>query len=385
MKLNKFTIAVLLSTAFTAASHAGVVLTDTSEQMYKYDEKGTPFYSESGISTELSVVHIGSGEKMPLSIVAELVVPESWHISIPSNAVGNMLVDVNGGKGWSHVLLEMAEKNKVYTTVDWKNKKVSFDAPDPMKLKLVEKTRTLSPQELANEKAVSVIAEYERQLAMKRDTRDNQSIRNTMNQEVVDAALNSAKSSQEHSDLIIGEVNSERESKELEVQNLKRQLEEAKSSIANLTGKLEVVGLAEQEEKPEVEDLFALYEKSSILPFDSSFDYYIKGGYMDVIEYETPATYIARPGRVEDIVREWAAFNGYELSWRTDVIHNLEFKNVFKGDLRTASIALFEMYLDSDRPINIEFFPDAGESGLIIVSDLNHVQKDTNSVNWLTN
>jgi len=386
MKLNKLATAVILSTAMISTlATASIVITDTSEQMYRYDDKGNPFYSESGVSTETSVVHIGAGESMPLSLVAELVVPSTWHISIPNRMVGNMAVDVSGGKGWSHVLREMAEKNQVYTTIDWKNKKVTLDAPDPMKLKLIGDTKTLTAQELAGEKAKSVIAEYERQLASKRSVRDTQSVRNTMNQEMIDTALNSARSSQEQSDRIIGEVNSERLSKRLENKALQDQLDEAKKMISQLEGKLEVVGLAETDYTPEVEDLFAIYQSATVLPFDSSFDYYIKGGYMDVIVYDTPATYIANPGMVEDVLREWANFSGFELSWNTEVKHKVSHKLVFKGDLRKVGKELFSLYLESDRPINITFYPDVGESGLVVVEDLNHTEKTPSSINWLTN
>jgi len=385
MKLSKLAKAVMFSTAIIAPlASASVVLTDTSEHIYRYDEKGTPFFSESGVSTETSVIHIGSGESMPLSLVAELVIPETWHISIPNKVVGNMTVDVSGGKGWSHVLREMAEKNQVYTTIDWTNKKVTLDATDPMKLKLITESKVLSPQELANEKAKSVIAEYERQLAQKRSTRDNQTVRNQMNQEVVDTALNSARSSQEQSERVIGEVNSERQSKDLENQALQDQLTEAKKMISTLKGKLEVVGMSETEHKPEVEDLFGIYQNATVLPFNSSFDYYIKGGYMDVIEYDTPATYIAQPGLVEDVLRGWANFSGFELSWKTEVRHKVSHKLVFKGDLRKASIELFSLYLESDRPINIKFYPDVGENGLVVVEDLNHTEKKPSSINWLT-
>jgi hypothetical protein len=385
MKINKLTTAMILATTMIAPlATASIVLTDTTEQMYRYDDKGNPFFAESGVSTEDSVVHIGSGESMPLGMVAELVVPDSWHIAIPNSAVGNMEVDVSGGKPWSHVLREMAEKNQIYTTIDWKNKKVTLDAADPLKLKLLANSRTKTAQELASEKAKSVIADYERQLASKRNTRDNQSVRNQMNQEVVDTALNSAKNSQEQSERIIGEVNSERQSKSLENKALQDQLVEAKKMISQLEGKLEVVGLAKAENKPEVEDLFAIYQSSSVLPFDSSFDYYIKGGYMDVIEYDTPATYIAKPGMVEDVLRDWASFSGFEVSWRTEVKHKVGHKLVFKGDLRKAGIELFSLYLKSDRPINIKFYPSVGESGLVVVEDLNHTEKKPNSINWLT-
>lgn len=385
MKINKLTTAMILAATMVAPlATASIVLTDTTEHMYRYDDKGNPFFAESGVSTEDSVVHIGSGESMPLGMVAELVVPDSWHIAIPNSAVGNMEVDVSGGKPWSHVLREMAEKNQIYTTIDWKNKKVTLDAADPLKLKLLANSRTKTAQELASEKAKSVIADYERQLASKRNTRDNQSVRNQMNQEVVDTALNSAKSSQEQSERIIGEVNSERQSKSLENKALQDQLVEAKNMISQLEGKLEVVGLAKTENKPEVEDLFAIYQSSSVLPFDSSFDYYIKGGYMDVIEYDTPATYIAKPGTVEDVLRDWANFSGFEVSWRTEVKHKVGHKLVFKGDLRKAGIELFSLYLKSDRPINIKFYPSVGESGLVVVEDLNHTEKKPNSINWLT-
>jgi len=76
MKLSKLAKAVMFSTAIIAPlASASVVLTDTSEHIYRYDEKGTPFFSESGVSTDTSVIHIGSGESMPLSLVAELVIP----------------------------------------------------------------------------------------------------------------------------------------------------------------------------------------------------------------------------------------------------------------------------------------------------------------------
>ena len=322
---------------------------------------------------------------MPLDMVVELVVPDSWHISIPNSKVGGIPVVVSGGKGWSHVLREMAEKNQIYTTIDWHSKKVTFDAPDKRKLELISKARVMSPQELASENAKLVVAEYERQLAMKRNTRDSQSTRNRLNQEVMDSALSSARSSQEDADRLLGEVSSERRTYEIENKALQGQLDQAKGMIDKLEGKLEVVGLSENEYKPEIEDLFGIYQTASVLPFDSSFDYYIKGGYMDVIEYETPATYIAKPGRVEDIIREWANFNGFELSWKTDVIHKVGHKLVFKGDLRKVGIDLFTLFIESDRPLDIQFYPAVGDSGLVVVTDLNHEKRDTSSINWLKN
>ena len=106
---------------------------------------------------------------------------------------------------------------------------------------------------------------------------------------------------------------------------------------------------------------------------------------MDVIEYETPATYIAQPGTLEDVVREWASFNGFELSWKTDVIHKVGHKLVFRGDFRKVGIDLFTLYLESDRPLDIKFYPDIGESGVVIVTDLNHEKIEPTSINWLKN
>lgn len=387
MKLSKLTTAILVSAAMlsTVAHSSSLVLTDTSEQKYRYDDQGNPFFSESGISTEQSVIHLGAGEDMPLKMVVELVVPEAWHIAIPNNAVGNLPVVVSGGKGWSHVLREMAEKNEIYTTIDWHSKKVTFDAPDTRKLQMLSAARTMSPQELATEKAELVVAEYERQLASKRSERDSQLIRNRLNQEVMDSTLDSARSSQEDADRLLGKVSSERRTYELENKALQAQLDQAKGMIDALEGKLEVVGLSENEYKPEIEDLFGIYKNANVLPFDSSFDYYIKGGYMDVIEYETPATYIAQPGTLEDVVREWASFNGFELSWKTDVIHKVGHKLVFRGDFRKVGIDLFTLYLESDRPLDIKFYPDIGESGVVIVTDLNHEKIEPTSINWLKN
>ena len=387
MKLSKLTIAILVSATMLSplAYSASTVLTDTSEQKYRYDDQGNPYFSESGISTEQSVIHLGAGEGMPLGIVVELVVPDSWHIAIPNSAVGNIPVVVSGGKGWSHVLREMAEKNEIYTTVDWQSKKVTFDAPDRRKLEMVSRARTMSPQELATEKAELVVAEYERQLASKRTVRDSQSTRNRLNQEVMESALDSARSSQEDADRLLGEVSSERRTYELENRALQAQLDQATNMINKLEGKLEDVGLSENEYKPEIEDLFGIYRNASVLPFDSSFDYYIKGGYMDVIEYATPATYIAKPGLVEDITREWANFNGFELTWKTDVIHKIGHKLVFKGDFRKVGIDLYTLFIDSDRPLDIKFYPDFGESGLVVVTDLNHEKRDPSSINWLKN
>jgi hypothetical protein len=250
---------------------------------------------------------------------------------------------------------------------------------------MLSAARTMSPQELATEKAELVVAEYERQLASKRSERDSQLIRNRLNQEVMDSTLDSARSSQEDADRLLGKVSSERRTYELENKALQAQLDQAKGMIDALEGKLEVVGLSENEYKPEIEDLFGIYKNANVLPFDSSFDYYIKGGYMDVIEYETPATYIAQPGTLEDVVREWASFNGFELSWKTDVIHKVGHKLVFRGDFRKVGIDLFTLYLESDRPLDIKFYPDIGESGVVIVTDLNHEKIEPTSINWLKN
>lgn len=379
------TISVLLSSTIVHSDTqaSSIVLTDTSEQLYRYDDSGNPYYSESGVSGEEVIVHIGTGEAMPLGLIAELIVPESWHINIPTQKVANLLVSASGGKSWSHVLRELAEKEQIYVSVDWTSKKVSMDASDKAKARMAapnSKVRTADALQQSNNVAVLSYADT---LQKKKEKREQEQREMIMKQELVNTTSRAAAESIDATERKLGEVSESNLIAKNENARLARELEAAKMQINTLSDRLSVVG--EGENTPVAEDLFGDYQDADVLPFNATFDYYIKGGYLDKIEYKTPATYIAKPGDLEDVLRGWAEKSGFDVQWKTPVSHKITHKLQFKGDLREVSIELFELYLNSNRPLNISFYPDVGESGLIVVDELNSKPRSTPSLNWVQN
>ena len=234
---------------------------------------------------------------------------------------------------------------------------------------------------LQNSNNASVLS-YADTLQRQKAERDQASRELAAKQELLAKTNQAARASVEESELKLGELTEQNMFAINEKARLERELEAARLQIDNLSGRLRVVGEGEDEELV-AEDLFAQYERADVLPFNASFDYYIKGGYMDNIEYKTPATYIAKPNSLETIIRAWAEPLGFAVQWKTPVRHIVPQKLQFKGDLREASTELFSLFLPSDRPLNIYFYPDVGESGLIVVEDLNNQERSTPSLNWI--
>lgn len=351
------------------ASAAVVVYTD--DVALQQNKQHQQFFSQSGLSGERSEVVPGAGDRMPLALVAKNLVPSNWKIEA-SGAYETKTVSWRGGLVWPQILRDIAQREQVYITLDWVKKIASFHVSGENAQIAVVNESTLTEM---REKQQTQIAEAQR-MQTERVMSAEERARNDRSQLQLLTERNQA--AQEASQIFAEKMaelsrQNERDKQTLESmlaqERQKRQaLEERYAVIDSSTGKPANL---------DATDLFAEHQRRSILPFDPSFDYFIKGGYKDVIEADTPATYIARRGTVESVIQKWCNEIGCILEYRAGIQHENPYQIQFKGSFYQAATELVLIFRESDRPLDIQFWPDVsdgkGRKGLVVVTDLNFV------------
>lgn len=153
-------------------------------------------------------------------------------------------------------------------------------------------------------------------------------------------------------------------------------LRELTNEQDRLTSELEELKFANvetnEQEATEV-DVAALkkaYKTSFILPIDDSFDFYVQGGYEEKFDYYTPATYVVKGNiTLKENMEQWVKGIGWHLEWKTTVRYPVKYTVKFEGTFKESSTNLINLYRESKRPLDIDFYPD---SKVVVVSDLTH-------------
>ncbi|MBE8232827.1 MAG: hypothetical protein HAW67_03770 [Endozoicomonadaceae bacterium] len=383
-KVSVFFPAVLALTAMFSGSVSADVVIFSKNIVKKTTENGVPYYSESGVSGEDLPVISGGGDKMSLSLALKLITPKSWDVEVSGKEANKTITSWEGGTTFSHILRRISENNEIFIDVDWVQKKINIHNPDAVE----NKFRNSGQIETSAALPVGVSAKKtytESPPAQNTARNDDYVVTANKNKRIESLITTMQSSEQDHESLIATlhkrnrNTNQEKEDLNNELQSLKAELKQAKSLI-------QVVHNSENT-KTTTNNPIELHEKHGsryVLPFDDSFDYFLKGGHQDTFDPMTPATYLAKVGTVEDILKKWAHSVGYVVDYKVNVRHNIKHKMKFKGNFIESSKSLIKKFINSKRPLNISFHPKLGESGVVLVEDLNF-SKPNQELNSLLN
>lgn len=371
--MKKIALAVSTALAMHAAFHASAaVVVYTDDVALQQNKQEQQFFSQSGLSGERSEIVPGAGDGMPLSLVAKNIVPSNWRIET-SGAYETKVVSWRGGLVWPQILRDIAQREQVYITLDWVKKIASFHVTgETSQIALMSEGSLLDTRN----KQQAYMAQVQRE-QNERIVSAEEKARNDRSQLQLLTERNQAaqEESQKFAEKMI-EISRQHERDKQTLESMlaqerkkREKIEERYSVIDPATGKTANV---------DATDLFVEHQKRSVLPFDPSFDYFIKGGYRDIISADTPATYIARPGTIESVIQRWCNELGCILEYRAGIQHENPYQIQFKGSFYQATTELILIFKDSDRPLDIQFWPDVsdgkGRKGLVVVTDLNFVK-----------
>lgn len=367
--LKKTAIIISLSlTAITSANSSGGLnlISDDASLQQQYQEK---YFSQSGISGEETTPIVATGADMPLALAVSILVPKNWKVET-SGDFQSAIVSWKGGVAWPLILRNIAQDEQIYITLDWIRKVANINVPGTTQSeKQYQKQAKVS---LSEEKQSYKIKDA--QQWQKRD--DNKTALNSERQKSK-SFIDNQKEAQESNQLFIAQLNQTNEQFARDKISLEQALKFERNEKQALIEKYSVINPSFEKENITLDatDLFDDHNKRWVLPFDSSFDYFIKGGHTDKISYLTPATFVAKKGTINDVIGNWANELNWHIEYRAGVQHYNPYQVEFKGSFFEASVELISIFKDSKRPLDITFHPDVmigNRKGLVTITDLNY-------------
>ncbi len=341
-------IAALLFGTSQAALADVIKLTDSATLQQQHGER---YFSQSGISGEKVVPVETAGADMSLSLATQLIVPDSWLVKSEGDLDG-ALVSWSGGVSWPIILRNIANNEGVFINLDWVKKIAMIHVPGQTKSENAIASK--QQNEFATERN-----EFRKKQKQEWELRNEQANKLKSESEQLGIFVQRQKDAQKETNKFIKDLNSQKSELENNITTLQAALEEEREKRVAVETKYAVIDPSLAEESAvDATELFGKFEGLWVKPFDDSFDYYIKGGHSDVIETHTPATYIAKSGSIEDVLIEWASQVGWHIEYKAGVQHHNPYEITLKGSFIDATRELISGFKTSDRPIDIQFFPD---------------------------
>lgn len=356
--------------ATSSSAYAGVnILTD--DITVQTQAAPTQYFSQSGISGEKAVLINGGGDGMSLSLASKIIIPTDWKVNLTGDYQSKS-VFWSGGVSWPHVIKNIADTEGVFVSLDWVKKVANLHVPESDSIQVASSATQDSLSKTREEYEIKSKTEWAR--------RDDTAKKLVEEKARASDLISKYRASQEESQKFIAKLNSDNQ--KLSESRLEAEVDLAaeKEKRSRLEEKYAVIDptLSKGEASLDSTDLFLAWKDRWVLPFDSSFEYYLKGGHSDVLLASTPATYIAKHDTVQGVVQHWADEINWHLEYRSQVRHKNPYQVQFKGSLYEAATDFIALYIDSRRSLDIKFFPDVkptidgvAKDGLIIVEDLN--------------
>lgn len=363
--INTFVKIAIVSTSLAVApvSASVIMISDDATLHQNYNER---FFSQSGISGDEIVVLETAGDELPLSLALSRIIPESWKIEAKGD-VDNTLVSWSGGMAWPHILRRIAHNEEVYVTLDWVQKIAAITAPERSFDSQVNK-------ELVSEAAESA-TEFSARQAQRAQRRNETESQLARERRQIEELMRQQRESQEANQEYIARLNENNRHAEEERGKLQEALERERRLRQEMEERYAVIDPRGNVDVPDGADLFLQYQDRTVLPFNSSFEYFLKGGHADLITPDTPATFIAKPGSVREVVTAWADELGWAIEYTAGVNHYNPYEVEFQGTFYEVGAEFIRIFRTSNRPLNITFHPDVranGKHGLVKVMDLNY-------------
>jgi hypothetical protein len=369
---NLFIVSVASTIGLPVATANVVRLTDDATLLQQHNSGN--YFAQNGISNEQSNVVETAGVDNPLEIALGFIVPKSWKINY-SGDYKNKTVSWQGGLSWPLILKNIADKEKIYITLDWIQKIANVHVDG-----ISDQTTLSSVDVIEKQKKNSdLIAHFKKKEKAKWEKREN-TVEKIIHDETLTTVLEQNREARKSQMDYLEKLQEEN----IKIENSKKLLEEQlvkeKKTNEKLAEKYAVFDGNNSADKnnKDATELYQEYKNAWVLPLNDDFDYFIKGGYTDSIKYETPATYIAKSGSIEDVVRNWGESVGWFLEYSASVQHYNPYEVKFKGNFHDVCVDLIKIFKGSDRPLNISFYPDIvvnknGKTykGLVRITDLN--------------
>ncbi len=428
MRINKLTTAILITCGISFSAIADVrVISENLAVNSTNNANQMATFSQIGFSGEKYPIFKGFGEDMPLEIALKAIVPKTFEVK---NNNPELSVSFKGGTTWPYVLEQISKKYKLAISIDYnkmivdvysdkvqtetkdiiipETKIVSLDKKDDNKIDkmLAQKNQQINSKSSIEQKILEKQKEDERlagivPAVITEEHLSKQSKNNTVesSKEVIKPSKNvtitvtskeptltggytqeefSKLSPQEKTNVLLGLSHKNGEKLQQIVkqrENIELKQKQVNSNELHHNVSLPLIVKEDKKIEPLMPalNLVALkeeYNKKFVLPIDPSFDFYVQGGKEEKIDYETPATYLAKSKlSLEENLDSWSKEIGWTLEWKTAVRYPIKYPMAMKGTFKETSIELINLFKNSKRPLNISFYP---KSKVVVVTDLNH-------------
>jgi hypothetical protein len=271
-----------------------------------------------GSLEKAKVVNSGSG---PLSIAIDHLIPEGWEVKMnPDVGLENSIVKWKGNVTWPYALESLSINHDMNVVINWERQYVTIDSE-------------LRESEIELSKIEKLSKEH-----------------NLAKKEINLLALDST-SDKETDLLMTPEQELEKIKNVIETEELSL-IEQHESSILNIEDKIKKM---EPKEKYELEKAYA---SKGVLPFDSSFESFVKNKDIENHEY-MQLTFVLKSGlSLQDNIRGWVKEmpNDWTLEWDAKKDFMID-KDV---NLKNTFIDVFPVvenfYKDSKYPIKIKLY-----------------------------
>lgn len=317
-KFTKIALVVGVAIAGQNIAHADFnIYADPNVVAKKVVKQDKHSFKQIGGSLEKAkVVNSGSG---PLSIAIDHLIPKGWEIKMnPDVGLENSIVKWKGNVTWPYALESLSVNHDMDVVINWERQYVTIDSAMRESQIEVSQIEKLSEEHNIVKKEINLLT-----------------LDQTKEKEV-DLLMTS-------NDNIIEEV------KELSELSL---IEQHESSALSIEEKIKQM---EPKEKYELEKAYA---KTGILPFDPSFESFVKNKDIDKHEY-MQLTFILKAGlSLQDNIREWVKEmpNDWTLEWDAEkdfmIDKDVKIKNTFIDVFPLVE----DFYKDSKYPIKIKLY-----------------------------
>lgn len=356
MKKRNITLISLLATMVAVPSMAmqenTVRVTQTSDvNTLKQQDKDVIYFSQSGLSTDGAEVKNSAGKGLPLKLAITKIIPQDWAIK-PTGNFEEAIVSWKGGISWPLIVRNIASNEAIFVHLDWVQKIASIHVPG----------NTNTEVEIAQNNGVMTDDDkqaFRKEQRQRWVLRDDDNVKARTKDENVANLIEQYSASQESNRQYIKELNETNESLERNLETIKERLAREKAKREAVEKRYAVLNPAGVTEEKDAIQLAEEYKQRNILPYNKSFDYFTNGGgHADIIDARTPATYIAKQGKVHEVLAAWANDLGWHFEKVTNVTHDNPYEGEFKGTFIEASIKLVSIFENSRRPIDVQFIPD---------------------------